>query len=162
MEIRKAQTADLDAIMSIYEIARKYMREHGNKTQWVNGYPSRELLTEDMERGQLYVCEDKEKVVGVFAFILGEDATYLKIENGAWKSDESYGTIHRIASDGSVRGMSQKCYDFCREKISHLRADTHEDNYTMQQSLKKYGFEHCGTIYLPDGSPRLAYEWLLE
>ena len=31
------------------------------------------------------------------------------------------------------------------------------DNYVMQNMLKKCGFIHCGTIYLEDGEPRLAF-----
>ena len=33
------------------------------------------------------------------------DPTYLYIEDGEWQNDESYVTIHRIASDQKVRGI---------------------------------------------------------
>jgi predicted GNAT family N-acyltransferase len=40
----------------------------------------------------------------------------------------------------------------------NVRIDTHENNYVMQNMLKKNGFVHCGTIYLEDGQPRMAFQ----
>ena len=44
MEIRKASAQDLDQIMQIYENAKAFMRENGNKDKWGDDYPSRELI----------------------------------------------------------------------------------------------------------------------
>ena len=49
--IRPARPEDLQDILSIYAIARTFMAEHGNPTQWGKTYPARELprqLTIDM------------------------------------------------------------------------------------------------------------------
>ena len=96
----------------------------------------------------------------MFAFILGEDPTYSYIENGNWLSDKPYGTIHRIAGDGTVSGVVKTAVDYCRETIKNIRIDTHENNKTMQHVLGKLGFSKCGIIYLEDGSPRIAYQLL--
>ena len=40
MEVRQALLEEISEIMKIYEAARCFMAEHGNPTQWVNGYPS--------------------------------------------------------------------------------------------------------------------------
>ena len=101
--VRAAKEQDLPHILTIYNVARRYMRAHGNTAQWVNGYPSEELLRQDLAAGQLYVLEDGGGVYAVFAFILGEDPTYRRIR-GAWRDDSPYGTIHRLGSDGSHRG----------------------------------------------------------
>ena len=53
-----------------------------------------------------------------------------------------------------------KIMDYCKAQIPHLRIDTHEDNKVMQHVLEKYGFVRCGIVYVPDGSPRIAYELL--
>ncbi|MBQ6645795.1 MAG: hypothetical protein IJM56_03845 [Clostridia bacterium] len=67
--------------------------------------------------------------------------------------------VHRIASDGSVRGMGSFCLNWAYGQCRHLRIDTHADNTVMQNLLKKLGFVHCGTIYVhEDNDPRLAYE----
>ncbi|MBQ9030930.1 MAG: Gfo/Idh/MocA family oxidoreductase [Parasporobacterium sp.] len=158
LEICHAAPEDLPEIQRIYGFARKYMRANGNHRQWVGGYPSEVLLLEDMEKKQLYVIKAQGSLCGVFAFIIGEDPTYANIEGGSWISDSPYGTIHRIASDGTQRGILRKACQFCRTRIAHLRIDTHADNILMQRAILRNGFVKCGTIYLPDGSPRIAYE----
>ena len=79
------------------------------------------------------------------------------IEDGVWRSNETYGTIHRIASDGSG-GILRTAVEFCKKEISHLRIDTHHDNVIMQKAVAKLGFERSGIIHLANGSPRIAYE----
>ena len=159
MIIRPALPGDLDAIMNIYEKARAFMRSTGNKTQWVNGYPQKEILEDDIKKGELFVCETDE-VHAVFAFILGGDKTYNYIENGSWLSDTPYGTIHRVASDGAQKGIMGEITSFCEKTAKHLRIDTHAANKVMRRALEKNGFSERGIIYLEDGSPRLAFEKL--
>lgn len=159
MVIRKAKFSDLNLILKIYETAREYMRKTGNPDQWGTDKPKKELLEDDIQKGQLYVGEgDDGEIHFVFAFILGEDPTYSYIENGSWPSDEPYGTIHRIASDATVSGVVKTAVNYCRNTISNIRIDTHEKNKTMQHVLEKLGFTKCGIIYIEDGTPRIAYQ----
>ena len=159
IRIRKGTATDIDAIMSCYDIARQYMRASGNHSQWINGYPSQELVTEDIAEGVSYVGVDEDdEVVMAFAFIIGDDSTYSVIEAGRWLNDLPYGTIHRLAGDGEVKGLFAKCVAFCEKKVPYLRADTHFDNHTMQHLLEKNGFERRGIIYLKNGDPRIAYQ----
>ena len=158
--VRPARLDDLVSIMVIYDSARKYMAANDNPTQWNNGYPSRELLQSDIAKHQLYVCcAEGDRICGVFVLALGDDPTYSYIANGAWLSDEPYATIHRIASNGSVRGIFDACLAFAHGVSKNLRADTHSDNKIMQRVLISHGFVHCGTIYIADGTPRLAYQY---
>lgn len=170
--IRLAKENDLVVIMKIYQTARKYMEETGNPTQWGNNHPPGELLEEDIRREQLYVYsesaggsaaeEENEIIHGVFAFIIGEDPTYAYIEDGTWPNDAAYGTIHRIAGDGKIRGIFEQCFEFCRSQIKKLRIDTHQNNRTMQHLIEKNGFQKCGIVYMEDGSPRIAYQYTLD
>ena len=156
--IRLAVQADLDEIEQIYSYARQFMAEVGNPTQWVNGYPKRELLEDDISVGKLYVAEKGNEIYGVFVFVIGADPTYGYIEDGAWISDSPYGTIHRIASRGN--GLFAEALEFCRNLCNHIRIDTHHNNKPMQHLIEKHGFTRCGIIYTDDGSPRIAYELL--
>ena len=161
MTIRKAKPCDLTRILRVYEIAREHMRQSGNPTQWGTDKPKKELLEDDIRKGELFVGENEEgHICFVFAFILGEDPTYSYIEDGNWLSDEPYGTIHRIASDGTLSGVVKSAVDYCKNTISNLRIDTHENNKTMQHVLEKLGFTRCGIIYIEDGTPRIAYQRL--
>lgn len=157
MYIRKAQPGDIPQIMRIYDEARQSMRRGGNMQQWINGYPSESLIRDDIEQGVSYVCCEKDELYCVFAFIIGEDPTYDRIDDGQWPNSEPYGTIHRIGSDGRKKGLFPLCYDFCRSMIKNIRIDTHADNALMHHILKKHGFTRCGVIYVYDGSPRVAY-----
>lgn len=160
MEIRISTMKDVDEIMNIFSIAKKYMIAHGNKMQWSNGYPGESILKTDIINNNNYVVVENEKIVGVFSFIIGEEPTYRIIKNGNWHYDKLYGTIHRIASDGTVKGIAKKCFEYCAEQIQYLRIDTHKDNFTMQKAVEKFGFQRCGNIYVPDGSERIAYDYL--
>lgn len=157
MHIRKAAVEDIPRIMEIYDAARTAMRNSGNMQQWINGYPSEELVREDISRGVSYVGCEGDELYCVFAFILGEDPTYAYIEDGAWPNDRPYGTIHRIGSDGRRSGIFTLCYEFCRGITENIRIDTHEDNAPMHHVLQKHGFNRCGIIYVADGSKRVAY-----
>jgi len=91
--------------------------------------------------------------------LLEEEPTYAYIEDGSFREGEiPYGTIHRLAGDGKVKGLFSHCVTFCQSKVKYLRADTHFDNHTMQHLLEKNGFERRGIIYLKNGDPRIAYQ----
>lgn len=155
--IRPAEWTDIPRVMEIYEIARRFMCASGNPTQWAGGYPWQDLLEDDIAAGNLYVVCSEETIHGVFAFILGDDPTYARIENGSWRSTAPYGTIHRIAGDGSG-GIFPAALNHCRSVIDHLRIDTHGNNKPMQHVVAKYGFSRRGIIYVEDGTPRIAYD----
>ena len=157
--IRLAQYNDLEHILAVYETAREYMIKNGNPGQWGKIYPERSMLEDDIARRQLFVDEEGGSIHGVFMFRIGEDETYARIE-GAWLSERPYGTIHRVASDGLVKGVFSRCVAFCKARIPRLRIDTHEDNHTMRRLIERQGFVYCGTIYVEDGSPRRAYEYI--
>lgn len=156
--IRKASPGDIDAIMKIYDVAREFMRNSGNPNQWIDGYPSYDVISNDIEQGNFYVEESDGKICGCFAFITGPEPTYSKID-GRWPDEEPYGTIHRLASSGKKPGVAENCFEFCKSRIPVLRADTHEDNAIMQRLLLRHGFRHCGIIRVANGTPRLAYHY---
>lgn len=153
-----AKEEDLPRIMEIYDIAKAYMRANGNPNQWNGAYPDPETLRTDIEKQRLYVYKKDGRIHGVFMLLLEEEPTYAYIEDGNWREERPYGTIHRLAGGGEVRGLFAKCVAFCESKVKYLRADTHFDNHTMQHLLEKNGFERRGIIYLKNGDPRIAYQ----
>lgn len=164
MEIRHSTEKDFTQIMEIYDYARRFMAEHGNPNQWgPTHWPPEQLIHNDIISGTSYVCVHEKRVVGTFFFLTGIDIepVYRHIENGKWMNDSAYGVVHRLAGDGSVKGIGEFCLNWAYRQCGHLRIDTHGDNIVMQNLLKKMGFTHCGTIYVEeDNYPRLAYEKL--
>ncbi len=163
MKIRHSTEQDLGRMMEIYAYARDYMAAHGNPNQWgPTHWPPEELIRQDIRDGKSYVClNDEGRVIGTFFFVHGRDIepTYRRITDGAWLDDSPYGVVHRIAGDGSEKGIGAFCILWAYGQCGHLRIDTHGDNTVMQGLLKKLGLTHCGTIHVEeDDYPRLAFE----
>ena len=179
MHIRKTTMADMDSVMSIIEEARRTIAALGID-QWQKGSPNREMLTEDVFLGQGHCVEkddaDNEKIVATFALIENGEPTYDYIEDGRWLTEDtreddgiSYLAIHRVAISVANRGsgVSTAILNYAADTArrlgrTSLRIDTHRGNVVMRRMLEKHGFTHCGTIYLQNGDPRVAYERVLS
>lgn len=158
MQIQIATEKDLDAIMSIYSHARKFMADAGNVSQWGNGYPERELIEQDITDGNFYICQNNGHVSAVFCFFVGEEPSYKQIFDGAWLNNDKYGVIHRIAVIEHKKGVASFCIQWCLDKFPNIKIDTHKDNIPMQKTILKNGFQYCGIIKKADGTTRLAYQ----
>lgn len=160
MEIRLAESGDINALMDIYESARAFMARTGNPRQWIDGYPSRSVVVGDIDHGCCHVlCLDSGEIVAVFSLIYGPDPTYADIYGGNWVNDTApYATVHRLASSGRLPGAGRRCMEWCCNQCANLRADTHEDNRIMQQILEDLGFKKCGIILTHNHTPRIAYQ----
>ena len=167
MDIRKANTNDVEALLSLFDEARATIANLGID-QWQNGYPSREVVDEDIAFSRSYVIEEDGKICGTFVLVEDGEPTYDRIWNGHWSTgDDSrdYVAIHRVAVAVCMRGrgVSTEIISFAdsrRKELGRksLRIDTHEGNVVMRRMLEKHGFELCGVIYLENGDPRVAYE----
>ena len=132
------------------------------------------LGTSGIKHGTVAVTLDGE-IVGTFALIFDGEPTYRVIEQGSWSLPDrtesgewSYLAIHRVAVSVASRGTGvstaiiRHAEDTARSLgRTSLRIDTHEGNVVMRRMLEKHGFVHCGTIYLQNGDPRVAYEKVL-
>ena len=162
MFIRKTEPKDLAKIGEIYIKAKEFMRLNGNPNQWKGDYPNAFDAEEDTKNGIGYVCEDEGEIVGVFAFKIGVEPTYNKIYEGEWQNNLPYAFMHRIAVLRHGQGIVDFCINECFKRFSNLKIDTHRDNIPMQKVLKRNGFKYCGIIYITDGSPRRAYQYIVE
>nr|WP_297309376.1 GNAT family N-acetyltransferase [uncultured Flavobacterium sp.] len=160
LEVRKATLSEIHSIMNIIENARQIMIENGNLNQWINGYPSEEIIKNDIKNNQGYVVIKHDEIKGYFCFLKGIDPepTYASIKEGKWLNNKPYGVIHRLASDGTTKGVADACFSFCFNQIQNIKVDTHEDNLIMQNYFNKLGFEYCGIITVSNGTTRKAFQ----
>ena len=158
MRIRIARIEDIEIIMGVFEAAKQFMRKTGNDKQWVDGYPSEQLILDNLRDESFYVCLSEEKIVGVFYFKVEEECTYNTIYDGKWMNNKPYGVVHRIASDGTCKGVAAFCLQWCLEQCNNIKVDTHRDNIVMQNILNNNGYKQCGIIYLLNGAERLAFQ----
>lgn len=168
MEFQKAKISNLTEIMDIIGQAQEYLRLAGID-QWQNGYPNQEIIRNDIEQGNSYVLIENDRILATACLEFAEDPNYQSIYEGTWLTNGAYGAIHRIAvaTDYKGGGLSAKMIKgmqkLCQEKgVFSLKVDTHDANKAMQRMLTKNDFEYCGIIYLADGSPRIAFEKVLE
>lgn len=180
MIIKCANIDNLDEILNIYKEAREYMALNGNKEQWGDNYPSRELIEQDIAANKCYIAikgtaeemmnePTDEKICGVFYFAIENDPMYNVIEQGRWLNDNQYAVVHRIAVSRNThnRGIAGNCLDYvfeiCEDNdVRDLRMDTHKNNEPMQHFLEKKGFINCGIVFVEDGSERLAYHKIIQ
>ena len=158
MEIRQASIKDIESLMEIYDFARNAMQQMGNTNQWINGYPARDVIVNAIENKKQYICLNGADIVGTFYFAIEEDVTYHTIYEGEWLNNESYGVIHRLASNGQVRGIGRFCLDWCFNQCGNIRVDTHHDNLIMQHLFLKNGYQKCGIIFVNNGTARIAFQ----
>ena len=163
MTIRKATTADIDAIMACIADAQALLKSCG-VDQWQDGYPTADIIRCDIARGESFVVTKGEDVVATAVISFAGEPTYKTIE-GEWKNDNPYAVIHRLAvrSTSRGKGYAKAIFDYaeqlCAEdKITDLRVDTHADNRIMQRLLEELGYKYCGVITLLSGSKRIALQ----
>lgn len=159
MKIIKATEEDIPKMRGILDHGREIQLEAG-VNQWAEGYPSKELMREDIEREAAYLCLDADnEPVGAASVFTEPDPTYFEIE-GEWLNDAPYATIHRIATNGKIKGVGQFMIQWVQERHENVRIDTHKDNAAMKYVLEKLGFEYTGVIYIDNGEARDAYHYV--
>lgn len=155
--IRKATYKDLPFLMEIFQKAKGIMRSSGNMHQWNDNYPSENIVRSDIDADNCIVLCKEDRIIATMAFIPGPDPTYANIE-GRWLNDVPYHVIHRIAAIEPGHKAAETLFDWAFTQTECIRIDTHKDNVIMHHILNRYGFTHCGTIYLESGDPREAYQ----
>ena len=160
---KKRRRLTIRAVLSIivlFTAARAFMRTHGNPTQWPDDYPDLRDAEKDLEADALWVLDEGAGPVAVMSVLPGPDPTYAVIEGDSWLNDDPYWVMHRLAVAESGRGAGTRMLERLCAEHDNVRADTHADNLPMQRTLEKCGFVRRGTIYVEDGTPRIAYHFV--
>ena len=168
MEFRQANISDLDQIVEIIELSKKYFKET-KIDQWQDGYPAKEDLRRDIESGNSYVLTNKDEIVATTVISLDGESTYNSIFNGEWITNEEYIVMHRVAVHDRYKGkgifkeLIKEAENLALNKgIFSIKIDTHRDNISMQKAVLKNDFKKCGIIYLEDESERIAFEKVMK
>lgn len=170
MIVRLANINDLNQIMEIISDAKILLKNSGSMQWNTDSYPNKETMKNDINNKVLYLVENNTLILGVAAFIFGNDENYNSI-NGKWLTDKTeYLAIHRIAvrngfyHTGITTLLMNKAIEIAKSYNTSIKADTHKLNIPMQKLLLKTGFSYCGEITLIRSSVdnlRLAYELIL-
>ena len=167
MKFRKAVETDIKYTMNIIKQAQNYFKEQGID-QWQDNYPNIETIKNDVNNGESYVLLKENNIVATVAVSFNGEKNYETIYEGKWLISGEFAVIHRIAVDNSYKGLGlaseiiKSVEKLClNNEVHSIKIDTHEENMSMQNLLKKNGFKYCGIIYLEDKSERIAFEKIL-
>lgn len=165
--IKKAGIHQLSEIKSLTEACARAMCENGIY-QWNEHYPSLERLRKDIEKEELYVYEQDEKISGIIVITEDMDEEYIPIR---WLSRTNANIyIHRLATHPQVwgQGYAQKMMDFAEDharqrNFESVRLDTFSQNKRNQRFYESRGYQRLGNIYFPKQSehPFYCYELLI-
>lgn len=162
---RLAQKEDIDIILEIIKGAVFRLAKAGIN-QWQNGYPNREVVLADIEKGVgRVVCKDG-RILAYGAVVYSGEKAYDDLKGGEWLMEtHDYATIHRVCvvNEGVGKGYGKVfmllAEDEVKKTFRSIRIDTHPDNKIMQSMVESLNYSYCGTVMYE--SLRLAYEKLL-
>ena len=154
MTFRKATAADIPAIAEIYSDIHT-QEENGEVTIGWNRsiYPTAATAQAALERDDLFVGEDGEKIVG--AAILNK-VQVPEYALGQWKhpaADEKVMVLHTlvISPKHAKRGWGSRFVAFYEEYAlengcNYLRMDTNARNTVARALYRKLGYEEIGIV----------------
>lgn len=171
MNIRMAETKDIEKILSVVESGRQFLQSQ-ELSQWQGGYGPAGHVEEDIANKWGYVFLSQEDIIcGYAALVEGVDECYTNIKDGSWDSShEPYISIHSLAIDAFFRGKKLAALFMCRLietarsiGYSDIRIDTHPGNEIMQKVILRAGFVYKGIVEfdIPDGT-RKGYQLICE
>ncbi|MCK0147979.1 GNAT family N-acetyltransferase [Arenibacter sp. F26102] len=165
--IRLAKILEIPDILNITKACANNMIEQGIY-QWNENYPSQEAFWLDVTRKELYVLEEKGKLIGSVVISTLMDSEYYPIN---WLTPNGRNIyIHRLAvhPDEQKKGHAVKLMDFAEEyarKAGYIsvRLDTFSKNSRNNKFYSARGYKTVGDIYFPKQSqfPFHCYELIL-
>lgn len=150
--IRKAMAADLDGIEIIYDHIHDAEEKGEVTTGWLrNIYPTRQTAMAAIERDDLFVQLDGDRIVGAAIINQVQVDVY---EGAPWEYDvpeEQVTVLHTLVIDPLEKGKGYgkafvRYYEqYAKEhNCPYLRMDTNERNQNARAFYAKLGFREIG------------------
>ena len=165
--IRKATLKDIDQIIEITKACARFMISQ-NIYQWNEHYPNKEAFVHDAERGELYVFEVKNLIIGCITISTFMDEEYIPI---TWLTNINNSIyIHRLAinPNDQGKGFAQKLMSYAENmarenNFTSVRLDTFSQNKRNQKFYEARNYKRLGNVYFPKQSdyPFYCYELIL-
>lgn len=161
--IRRTTLSDIASVMEVIADAQQRLRVAG-VDQWQDGYPTAEIIRDDIARGESFVYVVDNQIVATAVISFAGEPTYATID-GSWIDNAPYVVIHRLAVRAGFerQRLALKMFDFAHSAalergVTSARVDTHRDNIAMRNLLTQQGYILCGEIVLQSGAKRIAYQ----
>ena len=165
--IRKATLEDIDLILNITKSCANHMINN-NIYQWNTHYPNRIAFEIDIKRGELFVLEYNNKVIGSITISTLMDKEYIPIKWLTPNNNNIY--IHRLCihPNQQKKGFAKQLMAFAenyaiKNKYTSIRLDTFSKNASNQKFYELRNYKRLGIIYFSKQSihPFYCYELVL-
>jgi ribosomal protein S18 acetylase RimI-like enzyme len=165
-ELRKADKQDQEKIVCLYLKAIADMIKSG-VYQWDEIYPNEEVLTEDIDRGEMYVLTDGNFISACVVINEEQDISYLP---ASWHNTEGrFAVIHRLCvhPDFQGKGIGKKTMQLAQEMLKRegflsIRLDTFSKNPIARRMYEHLGFSYVGEVTFRKGLFYLMEKALAE
>ncbi len=145
---RQASKNDIEEVDSLVQNAILKMKENGIE-QWDELYPNKEVLEEDIQKEQMTLLVDENKIAAIY--VLSEDCDE-GYNDGKWKyPDSKFCVIHRLCVNPEYqnKGIAKKCVlnieNECRKNgYKTIRLDSFVENPFAAKLYEKLGYECVG------------------
>jgi ribosomal protein S18 acetylase RimI-like enzyme len=153
MNIELAESSELDIIFDIYQQCRRVMESDGI-FQWYDGYPTREIVADDIRNKTLFTSKKDSELCGVINISSDDEPECDHIE---WK-DKSAKTvaIHRLAVHPNFQkgGIARKLMDFAEEYAfkngcTYVRLNAYSVNDRALRFYDMRQYERRGEVFFP-------------
>lgn len=150
MEIKKAKMEQIDTLMKIIKLAVADMHEQG-VYQWDHTYPSKEIISEDVRKGNLYTYVDENIIKGFVVLDEYQDKEYEKVQ---WKYTQGKQLIvHRLCVSPKYKGkgIATRLIEYADiygrdNNYSSIRLDTFIGNERARRLYEKEGYNMVGEL----------------
>ena len=164
--VRQAKQSDLDQVMELIAQCIARMSEEGNP-QWDEDYPARRDFEGDVEKGNLFVCEEEGVIAGVTCINREEPEEYRGV---SWSSGRGATVVHHLAVSPAFRGrklgriLLRQAEEVAGQNgTCYLKADTYGSNGAMNALLRKEGYALRGHMtFLGKPEQFNCYDKILE
>ncbi len=149
--IEKGNKADIDELARLYDDLNDYLASGINYPGWKKGlYPIRQDATNGIEKGELYVARQSDKIIGSIILNHKAETGYHKVN---WMIDADYSDIlvvHTLVvhplylKNGIGKNLMEFAIELAKnEHMKSIRLDVYEKN---TPAIKLY--ESCGFLYV--------------
>ena len=155
MEFLTATIDDLDALVALYGAATQDMLRQGID-QWDEYYPDREILTEDVESGDMTLgLLDGEPAC---AWVVNREYEPEYV-SGAWEhTGGDFCVLHRLCVNPELQGrglarqaMARMEKNALDKGFDSVRLDVFSQNLHAQRLYERLGYKHTGEVRFRKG-----------
>lgn len=163
MPVVRAGEKDLMDVLYLLRRCTGHMNRQG-MFHWNSSYPSREIVLEDILRGELYLYQDSGICKGIMVLNENQSEEYKQIE---WTAGgKKVLVVHRLAVNPVFqgKGIGRRLMEFAlhfmkTEGYDSIRLDVIESNRGANRMYREMGFSETGSFYFPfQKSPFICYE----